>query len=142
MEPRARARAVAAHKVLQALRRQDFRNAAAGTAANGSHVIIPALPDDPMSEFFEQARHAKGPVYIAMMEGENLSVMGLIPRSAPRHRAPSDDDDECVIYPDTHVAIVFDYLRARRVPLDIVEAPCNALVELVDDANDLTPLHG
>ena len=139
MEPRARARAVVAHKVLQALRRQDFRSTVSETASDGHHVIVPALPDDPMSEFFDQARQAQGPIYIAMMEGEDLSIMGLVPRRSPRHAAPPADD-RCLIYPHTHVAMVFSYLRTTRVPLDIVEAPCNVVVELVDDAHELTPL--
>lgn len=141
MEPRAQARAVVAHKVMQALRRRDFRSVVSSKAAHGSHVIIPALPDDPMSEFFQQEREAQGTIYIAMMEGEDLSVMSLTTRPTPRHAAP-EEDDECLIYPHTHVAMVFSYLRASRVPLDIIEAPCNVLVDLVDDADELTPLYG
>jgi hypothetical protein len=141
VEPRVQARVVVAHKVMQALRRRDFRTVVSDKAAHGSHVIVPALPDDPMSEFFEQARAAQGTIYIAMMEGKDLSVMSLTKRPAPRHAAPSDDD-RCLIYPHTHVAMVFSYLRASRVPLDVVEAPGNLLVDLVDDADQLTPLHG
>jgi hypothetical protein len=141
VEPRAQARAVVAHKVMQALRRQDFRNVVSDKAAHGSVVVIPALPDDPMSEFFSQEREADGTIYIAMMEGEDLSIMSMTRRPTPRHAAPLDDD-RCVIYPHTHVAMVFSYLRASRAPLDVVEAPGNVLVDLVDDADQLTPLHG
>ena len=76
-----------------------------------------------------------------MTEGEDLSVISLTRRPTPRHAAP-DKDDRCLIYPHTHVAMVFSYLRASRAPLDIVEAPRDVLLDLVDDADELTPIHG
>src|SRR5258708_40251295 len=93
VDARTRARAVAAHKVAQWLLVPDFRNSVPDTNAEGSHVVIPALPDDTMDEFFAQARAAKGTIYIAMLEHDDLTVVGLSPLRHARHAALLPEDD-------------------------------------------------
>ena len=130
MDTRARSRLVVAHAVLKALHRKDFRNDVGDTNAAGEHVIVPALPDDKMSAFFEQLRRANGTIYIATMEGEHVAVLSMAPVRPPKHAAPSEED--CPILPDTELIMVIQYLRARRAPLTCYEAH-PVMLELVDE---------
>jgi hypothetical protein len=131
VDARSRARLVVAHTVMKAMRLQDFRTDVPETNAIGERVIIPALPDDPMGQFLDQFRAAKGTVYVATLEGDGLAVLAMSPAHSPRHAAPPVDD--CPLYRHTHLKMVIDYLRAHRAPMTFYEAPCNVMVELVDE---------
>jgi hypothetical protein len=101
------------------------------TNARGEHVIIPALPDDTMGQFFDQLRSAKGTIYIATLEGDDVALISMAPSPAPKHAAASGDD--CPIYRHTEVQMVIEYLRACRVPVRCYEACPSVLLELLDE---------
>jgi hypothetical protein len=125
------ARLVVAHAVMKTMRLRDFRTDVPETNAIGERVIMPALPDDPMGEFLDHFRAAKGTIYVAMLEADDLVILAISPAHSPRHAAPSED--QCPIYRHTHLKMVIDYLRAHRGPVTFYEAPCNVMVELVDE---------
>jgi hypothetical protein len=131
MDVRSRERLQVAQIVLKALRTQDFRSVVSEANTRDEHVIIPALHDDPMDQFFDDFRSAEGAVYLATVEtnGE-ITILSVSPGHAPRHAAPTSEP--CPIYPHTELGMVISYLRATRVPLPIYEAPKSALVKLVD----------
>lgn len=131
MDTRSRSRLVVAHTVLRLLRRWDFRSDVSETNARGEHVIIPALPDDTMGQFFDQLRVAEGTIYIATLEGDDVSVISMAPSPAPKHAAASSDD--CRIYRHTEVQMVVEYLRACRAPVRCYEALPSVLLELLDE---------
>jgi hypothetical protein len=131
VDDRSRRRLAVAHEVLQALRHGHFRNELGETIRSGEHVIVPALPDDPMGGFFDKLRAADGTIYIAMREEDGLAVLSMSPARPPRHAVPSAD--ECPIHPDTQLQMIFGYLRATRGPLTCYEASPGVMVELVDD---------
>ena len=131
VDARARARLVVAHEVLRAMRRRDFRNDVAETNTYAQHVLIPALPDDTMGEFFDQLREAAGTIYVATLEGDDVAVISMAPARLPRHAAPQED--ECPIYRGTELQMVIEYLRARRTPLTCYEADPSVQVELIDE---------
>lgn len=124
-------RLAVAHEVLQALRRGDFRSELGETIRSGEHVIVPALPDDPMGGFFDKLRAADGTIYIAMREENGLTVLSMSPARPPRHAVPPPD--ECPIHRDTQLQMIIGYLRATRGPLTCYEASPGVMVELVDD---------
>lgn len=124
-------RLAVAHEVLQALRRGDFRNELGETIKSGEHVIVPALPDDPMGGFFEKLRAAGGTIYIAVREEDGLAVLSMTPARPPRHAVPSPDD--CPIHRDSELQMVIGYLRATRRPLTCYEASPGVMMELVDE---------
>ncbi len=131
MDARQRARMMVAHTVFQALRSADFRNDTPETNASGERVIVPALLDDTMGEFFDQFVAAQGTIYIAALEGTDVVVITMAPAHTARHAAPSEE--ECPIHRRTELAMVIEYLRARRRPVKFCEAPSNVLLELVDE---------
>lgn len=130
VDARARSRLVVARAVLQKLHRKDFRSDVGDTNATGDHVIVPALPDDKMGQFFQQLRRANGTIYIATMEGEEVALLSMAPARQPKHAAPSEED--CPIFPDTDLIMVIQYLRARRAPLTCYEVR-PVMLELVDE---------
>lgn len=130
---------IVAHKVMQAMRSRDFRNDMGGTNSAGEHVIVPALPDDTIDLFFDRVRSAQGTVYVAMLEGDNLVVLNMAPARAPKHAVPQDDDS-CGIQRHAHLAMVVEYLRAHRTPVTFYEAPCNVMLELVDEGPSIPSL--
>jgi hypothetical protein len=101
------------------------------TNARGEHVIIPALPDDTMGQFFDHLRAAKGTIYIATLEGDDVAVISMAPGHAPKHAA--GPRDECPIHRHTEVQMVVEYLRACRVPVRCYEALPSVLLELLDE---------
>lgn len=131
MDDRSRMRLAVAHEVLQALRHGDFRNELGETIRSGEHVIVPALPDDPMGGFFDKLRAADGTIYIAVREENGLAVMSMSPARPPRHAAPTRD--ECPIHRDSQLQMIIGYLRMVRGPLTCYEASPGVMVELVDD---------
>ena len=131
MDDRSRMRLAVAHEVLQALRHGDFRSDLGETIRSGEHVIVPALPDDPMGSFFDKLRAADGTIYIAVREEDGLAVLSMSPARPPRHAVPSPD--QCPIHRDTHLQMIIGYLRATRGPLTCYEASPGVMVELVDD---------
>ena len=124
-------RLAVAHEVLQALRRGDFRSELAETIRSGEHMIVPALPDDPMGGFFDKLRAADGIIYIAVREEDGLTVLSMSPARPPRHAAPSPDD--CPIHRDSELQMIIGYLRATRRPLTCYEASPGVMVELLDE---------
>ena len=132
MDARSRARLVIAHEVMKAIRSQDFRDAAGETSLTGEHVIIPALPDDTMGQFFDQLRVAQGPIYIGTLDGDDIALLSMVPSAPPRHAAPSHDD-LCPIHRHTELMMVIIYLRATRAPLRCYEVRPSVMLELVDD---------
>jgi hypothetical protein len=132
VDVRSRTRLVVAHAVLQAMRSKDFRTDASETSLSGEHVIVPALPDDTMGEFFDQVRQAAGTIYVATLEGDELAVLSMSPSPAPKHAAPSEED-VCPIHRHSDLKMVIDYLRVRRAPLRCYEVPPSVMLELVDE---------
>jgi hypothetical protein len=122
---------IVAHKVMQALKRADFRNDVPATNSSGEHVIVSALPDDTMDLFFDRLREEQGPIYVVTLEGEDLVVVTMAQAHEPRHAAPRDDD--CVVHRQAQLQMVIEYLRAHRAPVTISEAPDNVMVELLDE---------
>jgi len=131
VDDRSRMRLAVAHEVLRTLRHGDFRNGLGETIRSGEHVIVPALPDDPMGGFFDKLRAADGTIYIAMREEDGLAVLSMSPARPPRHAVPPPD--ECPIHPDSQLQMIIGYLRATRGPLTCYEASPGVMVELVDD---------
>jgi hypothetical protein len=119
-----------AQVVLKALRGQDFRSVASETAAQGQHVIIPALPDDPMGQFFEDFRQAEGTVYIATVNDGEVRVLSVSPAHEPRHAVPVRD--RCPIYATTELGMVISLLELHRTPITFYEAPRNMTLNLVE----------
>lgn len=136
MDARSRARLVVAHTALRLLRQRDFRSDVTETDGNGEHVIVPALPYDTMGEFFDQLRVARGTIYVAVLQGDEVALIAMATAHPPKHAAPSPDD--CPIYRHTEVKMVLDYLRARRAPLRCYEALPNVMLELVDEGPALS----
>jgi hypothetical protein len=131
VDDRSRMRLAVAHEVLQAVRRGDFRSELGETIRSGEHVIVPALPDDPMGGFFDKLRAANGTIYIAVLEEVGLAVLSMSPARPPRHAVSAPDD--CPIHRDSHLQMIIDYLRATRGPLTCYEASPSVMVELVDE---------
>jgi hypothetical protein len=131
VDDRSRMRLAVAHEVLQALRHGDFRNDLGETIRSGEHMIVPALPDDPMGSFFDKLRSADGTIYIAVREDDGLAVVSMSPAWPPRHAVPAPD--ECPIHRDTQLQMIIGYLRATRGPLTCYEASPGVMVELVDE---------
>lgn len=138
MDARSKERLKVAQTVLKSLRNQDFRSDMSCISAQGNHVVIPALPDDPMDQFFEDFRRAEGTVYIATIEGGELIVLSVSPAHAPRHAAPASDP--CPIYPDTELGMVISYLKLRRAPLPFYQACKSVMLDLVDGEDLPTPM--
>lgn len=114
------------------MRSKDFRSDASETSGSGEHVIVPALPDDTMGQFFDQLRDAAGTIYVATLEGDEVALVSLSPSPAPKHAAPSDDDI-CPVHRQSELMMVISYLRERRTPLRCYEVPPGVMLELVDD---------
>ncbi len=127
MDARARERLAVARMALRLLRHRDFRNELPDTNAQGEHVIVPALPDDTMGELFAQLHAAKGTVYVAVPDGDDVVIITLTPvRQAAR-------PDSCPIYRHMEVKMVIDYLRMCRTPVTCYEALPNVTMQLLDD---------
>jgi hypothetical protein len=124
-------RLAVAHEVLQALRHGDFRSEFGETIRSGEHVIVPALPDDPMGGFFDKLRASDGTIYIAVREEDGLVVVSMSPARPPRHAVPSPDD--CPIHRHTELQMIIGYLRATHRPLACYEASPGVMVELLDE---------
>jgi hypothetical protein len=131
VDDRSRRRLAVAHEVLQALRYGDFRSELGETIRSGEHVIVPALPDDPMAGFFDKLRAADGTIYIAVRQKDGLAVLSMSPARPPRHAVPSPDD--CPIHRNTELQMIVGYLRATRRPLTCYEASPGVMVELLDE---------
>jgi len=95
-------------------------------------VIVPALPDDTMGEFFDQVREAQGTIYVATMEEDGVALLSMSPSPPPRHAAPSEEDT-CPIHRQSELMMVINYLRTRRTPLRCSEVPPSVMLELVDE---------
>jgi hypothetical protein len=130
VDARSRERLKVAQVILKALRGQDFRGAAQKTDAQGQHVIIPALVDDPMGQFFEDFRQADGTVYIATVDDGTITVLSVSPTHQPRHAVPVPDP--CPMHAETELGMVISYLRVHRAPITFYEAPRNVTLNLVD----------
>jgi hypothetical protein len=116
--------------VLQALRNGDFRNELSETIRSGEHVIVPALPDDPVAGFFDKLRQADGTIYIAVRQETGLAVLSMSPARPPRHAASAPDSFP--IHPDTHLDMIIQYLQVTPGPITCYEATPGVMVELVD----------
>jgi hypothetical protein len=133
VDARARQRLEVARMALRLLRHRDFRNEVADTNAHGEHVIVPALPDDTMGELFGQLHAAKGTIYVAVPDGDELAIITMTPTRPARHAAASDD---CPIYRHMEVKMVLDYLRMCRTPVRCYEAlpdVPNVMMQLLND---------
>lgn len=131
MDDRSRMRLAVAHEVLRAVRQGDFRNELGETIRSGEHVIVPALPDDPMGGFFDKLNATDGTIYIAVLEEDGLAVLSMSPARPPRHAAPSPDD--CPVHRNTHLQMIINYLRVTPGPLTCYEAEPGVMMELVDE---------
>lgn len=123
---------------MRALRNRDFRAGLPDTNGNGERVIIPALPDDTMGQFFDQLRSANATIYLATLDGEGVIIVTMAPLHEARHAAASADD--CLIYRHTELQMVINYLRTQRGPVVCREAPQNVLFDLIDDPSEMLPI--
>lgn len=143
MDDRQRSRMAVAHAALTLLRRRDFRTIAGDTNGAGEHVIVPALPDDPMGFFFDQLRAVDGPIYATLLEGDGVVVLGMSPRrldGGPKHGVPPALGDTSGIHPNTQIALVLEYLRVHKRPVTCYEVAPSVSVELVDDKRVDSPM--
>ena len=138
MDARSRTRLVTTHAVMRALRNRDFRAGLPATNRDGQRVIIPALPDDTMGQFFDQLRIADATVYLAALDGDGVTIVTMEPLHEARHAAASDED--CLIYRHTEFQMVVNYLRTQRAPVVCREAPQNVLFDIIDDGTDALPV--
>jgi hypothetical protein len=136
VDPKARRRLAIAHRVLDAVRTAEFRSDTLANR-NGEHVIMPALPDDTMEPLFEQLHQTEGPLHIATLHGEDLTVFAMMPIAPPtRPRRPGRHahhlDDDLRISSDMSVGVVVDYLFLRDSPVVFREASPQVCLELVE----------
>ena len=130
-------------EVMKALRHRDFRNSLSRTNADGEHPIIVALPDDRMSQIFEQVRGLGDVAYIGIrgLDGD-IEFISMAPACDESTASTAEVADECPIHGDTSVGMLVTYLRAHRGPLRCREVEPGVTMELVADSGPLPTASG
>lgn len=142
MNPRDRKRLEVVHGLLSSVRSREFREATAEMTDGGEHVVMSALPDDTMAGLFKRVRAINGPLHVAVRADGGFELFVMEPCTRPRHAyAPSGEQDDCLVSPDTHVGMVLEYLHVRGAPIFCHEALPSVALKLVDEGLVGNTLH-
>ena len=140
MDARTQSRLMIARRLTRALRHQDFRSSLATCSEGVPRPIIAALPDDRVSDVFNQlARYDCSATLVTPVGEDRLAIVALYPAACAVEGSDGHHEggEDCPIHRDTEIGMLLLYLRTHpHLRCTVVSPACE--MELVDDGDDLT----
>lgn len=141
MDDRERRRLDVARRVTNNLRRQELNSMFPARDANGTRVVLAALPDDSLGEVFDRVQKAGGAVNVAV--ADNPWTIVVFEPADGEDASPASADEIAQLHPGCHIGLLVHTLQFRGSKLRCHLATPDYSMELIPMAGgvptDLAP---